>query len=126
MTIAQSRYSSIVLQPPGRMRTPLRLALAVGLLLLCAVGVAALHIVKEESKRMQADMKSRADVLIWAMEGAGRSLMQMGRQHSGQYRQSFVQELSRQPNIAYFAVTDASGRVVAISISPPPTIGYLK
>lgn len=57
---------------------------------------------------MLANMQGRADVLIWALEGSARSF--------GHMRQNpmlgLVEEVAKQPGVAYIALVAADGRVL--------------
>jgi len=83
---------------------------ATAVVLLCAAGLLIANTVHEERERMFVAMKSRADGVIWALEGATRSLFMMHRASSP--IQKLVEEIARQPNIDYLAVVGPDGRIL--------------
>ncbi len=111
--------SQILLQKLPRPRVPVKLLLIMGLVLIIAVSFVVSSNIRHDQERIQAAMKSRADVLIWALEGGVRSMSPEGR--GGPARQALVQEVAKQPSIAYMAITDQTG--TALVHSNPEKVG---
>ncbi|MBD5539500.1 MAG: PAS domain-containing sensor histidine kinase [Desulfovibrio sp.] len=88
------------------------LLLAVAALLGIAVaGIAISRAVERERGQMLAAIHGRADSLVWALEGGARFLDREGL--GGLAR--LVAEVARQPGVAWIAITDAAGRILADS-----------
>ncbi len=105
--------SPIALKTLPRAGIPKNVLLAMGLVLLFTAGLMVAHTVRDEEKRMIAAMKGHADVLIWGLEGATRSMFQMHNPRSP--LRNLVEEVAQQPNIVYLAVADGEGRIRAHS-----------
>lgn len=69
---------------------------------------------EQEQNRLYSDLKNRADVRIWALEGSERSMM-LQRSFVSPVPQAVVEEVATQPFIAFVAVLDANGIAVAHS-----------
>ena len=105
--------SQILLQKLPRPRVPIKLLLIMGLVLIIAVSFVVSSNIRHDQERIQVAMKNRADVLIWALEGGVRSMAPEGR--GGPAWQTFVEEVAKQPSIAYLAITDQTGTVLVHS-----------
>ena len=75
---------------------------------ICAAAFMVTRGAEQEERQMLANMQGRADVLIWALEGSARSF--------GHMRQNpmlgLVEEVAKQPGVAYIALVAADGRVL--------------
>ena len=107
--------ASIALDSAPKASIPRNIIVVMGLALLCAAGLLMAHTVHDEKARMVAAMKAHANVLIWGLEGATRSLFQ-ATNPNGSFR-NLVEEVSSQPNIVYLVVTDSQGIIRAHSES---------
>ncbi len=90
------------------------LLLAVAALLgLAVAGIAISRAVERERAQMLAAIHGRADSLVWALEGGARLLERAGPATGTLAR--LVAEVARQPGVAWIAITDAAGRILADS-----------
>lgn len=90
------------------------LLLAVAALLgLAVAGIAISRAVERERAQMLAAIHGRADSLVWALEGGARLLERTGPGTAPLAR--LVAEVARQPGVAWIAVTDSAGRILADS-----------
>ena len=105
--------NQILLQKLPRPRVPFKLLLIMGFVLTIAVSFVVSSNIRHDQERVQAAMKNRADVLIWALEGGVRSMAPEGR--GGPARQTLVEEVAKQPAIAYLAITDRAGTILVHS-----------
>ena len=75
---------------------------------ICAAAFMVARGAGQEKRQMLDNMQGRADVLIWALEGSARSF--------GHMRQNpmlnLVEEVAKQPGVAYIALVDADGRIL--------------
>ena len=75
---------------------------------ICAAAFMVTRGAEQEERQMLASMQGRADVLIWALEGSARSF--------GHMRQNpmlgLVEEVAKQPGVAYIALVAADGRIL--------------
>ena len=62
---------------------------------------------------MSQNLMDRAEALIWALEAGTRTWM--GMNGGSQHLQTLIEETAKQPGIAYMAVTDQEGMVLAHS-----------
>ncbi|MBD5646263.1 MAG: PAS domain-containing protein [Desulfovibrio sp.] len=104
---------------------PLRLARALAwarpLLLLAGIALAGAcvawlligRVEERERAQMLAAIHGRADSLVWALEGSARFL-DGGHSGAGGLAR-LVAEVARQPGVAWIAITDAAGRILADS-----------
>lgn len=113
--------------PPGEAAPaiPLRLARALAwarpLLLLAGIALAGAcvawlligRVEERERAQMLAAIHGRADSLVWALEGSARFL-DGGHSGAGGLAR-LVAEVARQPGVAWIAITDAEGRILADS-----------
>lgn len=83
----------------------------IGVIIFCAATFVVLNTAEQQKEQMLANMKDRADVLIWAIEGSARSMGPM------QQRPllALVEEVAKQPRIAYIAVISNTGQVLVHS-----------
>lgn len=102
---------------PGRKNPALYLSpwLMVGLALILGLAVAVLAVrnTQREKSHMSQNLMDRAEALIWALEAGTRTWM--GMSGGSQHIQALLEETAKQPGIAYMAVTDAEGIVLAHS-----------
>lgn len=100
---------------PPKILTRTRLASLVALVAILLIFCAGLFYrqYSEELKRTEEAMKNQADVLILALEGASRSVTHMGTPRAS--TRMLVEEVAKQPDIAYLAITDDNGVIVAHS-----------
>ncbi|MDE7370467.1 MAG: PAS domain-containing sensor histidine kinase, partial [Desulfovibrio sp.] len=90
------------------------LLLAVAALLgLAVAGIAISRAVERERAQMLAAIHGRADSLVWALEGGARLLDRAGLATGTLGR--LVAEVARQPGVAWIAITDSTGRILADS-----------
>lgn len=76
-----------------------------------AISVLAARNTQREKRHMSQNLMDRADALIWALEAGTRTWMGF---HGGSRQlQVLVEETAKQPGIAYIAVVDSEGRVLA-------------
>ncbi|MDE7241558.1 ATP-binding protein [Desulfovibrio sp.] len=68
---------------------------------------------ERERAQMLAAIHGRADSLVWALEGSARFLD--GRHTGAGGLERLVAEVARQPGVAWIAITDAAGRILADS-----------
>jgi len=85
------------------------LAIILGL----AVAVLAARNAQRERRHMSQNLMDRAEALIWALEAGARA--GMGMNSGSRHLQSLLVETAKQPGIAYMALTDVEGRVLAHS-----------
>ena len=85
-----------------------RLFAGLALVGICAAAFMVTRGAEQEERQMLANMQGRADVLIWALEGSARSF--------GHMRQNpmlgLVEEVAKQPGVAYIALVAADGRIL--------------
>lgn len=93
---------------------PFRLLLFLGLFLIGSTFFFLLHNMALEEDRLSEEMKSRADVLIWALEGGARSL-KPDLYLPPPPPSSFLENVASQPNIMFVAILDEEGIAVAHS-----------
>ena len=106
---------------PVRRRLPRALAWARPLLLLAGIALAGAcvawlligRVEERERAQMLAAIHGRADSLVWALEGSARFL-DGGHSGAGGLAR-LVAEVARQPGVAWIAITDAEGRILADS-----------
>ncbi|GHV54874.1 sensor protein ZraS [Deltaproteobacteria bacterium] len=101
---------------------PRRLLFACAVILLFATAVFGFRDTEDTRRQLFANMRDRAGVLIWALEGGARSLG--GGRHMPQRLlppAKLIEEMARQPGIAYVAITDSAG--VIIAHSSPEQVG---
>lgn len=105
--------------PPPRRNFVLRLSpwLVVGgaVILGLAIAVLAIRNTQREKRHMSQNLMDRAGALIWAVEAGTRTWM--GFQGGSRQLQAMVEETAKQPGIAFLAVVDSQGRVLAHSDS---------
>ena len=92
---------------------PWRLFVTLAIVFICIASLLVLRNTDREEKQMLAAMQDKADVLIWALEGGRRSMGHMGQNPMA----LLVEEVAKQPGIAYIAVVDKEGRVILHSDS---------
>lgn len=100
---------------PGRLPVARLLAILLPALALLGMALATLLIsraTERERGQMLAAMQGRADSLIWALEGGARFF---GGRHGQPRLADLVAEVARQPGVAWIALTDAEGRILADS-----------
>ena len=97
-----------------RIQFPLKPLIVISFTLILIASWVVWQAKEQERDRMLSDLKSRADVLIWALEGSARSMM-MQRSAVSPVPQELVEEVAKQPFIAYVAVLDGNGIAVAHS-----------
>lgn len=85
----------------------------------CAAAFLVARGAEQEKAQMLANMQGRADVLIWALEGSARSFGHMRRNPM----LGLVEEVAKQPGVAYIALVDADGRILIHS--KPELVGTL-
>ena len=117
---ARDREGRPATSPQGSRRAPASplwrqcLLLAVAALLgLAVAGIAISRAVERERAQMLAAIHGRADSLVWALEGGARLLDRAGPGMGTLAR--LVAEVARQPGVAWIAITDAAGRILADS-----------
>lgn len=98
-----------------RIQFPLKPLVVISLALIVVASWVVWQAKGQERDRLLSDLKSRADVLIWALEGSARSMM-MQRSAVSPVPQELVEEVAKQPFIAYVAVLDKNGTAVAHSL----------
>lgn len=76
-----------------------------------AIAVLAARNTQREKRHMTQNLRDRADALIWAVEAGTRTWM--GFRGGSRQLQALVEETAKQPGIAYIAVTDGRGRILA-------------
>ncbi|WP_043645704.1 ATP-binding protein [Fundidesulfovibrio putealis] len=86
-----------------------------------AIAVLAARNTQREKRHMSQNLVDRADALIWAVEAGTRTWM--GFQGGSRQLQALVEETAKQPGIAYLAVVDGKGRILAHN--DPTRIGAL-
>lgn len=103
--------------PPSSSRPPFRqqLLLPAGLALvgLCIAVLVITRAAEREREQMLAAIHGRADSLVWALEGSARFL-DPGPHGNGMLAR-LVEEVARQPGVAWIAITDRAGRILADS-----------
>ena len=89
--------------------------LIVGLsaVLTLAVILLAIRNTAKEWEHITQNLLDRADALIWALEAGTRTGIGFGEER--RLVQSFMEETARQRDIAYIAIVDANGRILAHS-----------
>ncbi|MBD5417488.1 MAG: PAS domain-containing protein [Desulfovibrio sp.] len=80
---------------------------------LAVAGIAISRAVERERAQMLAAIHGRADSLVWALEGGARLLERTGPATGTLGR--LVAEVARQPGVAWIAITDSTGRILADS-----------
>lgn len=75
---------------------------------MCLAAVMVARGAEQEKLQMLDNMQGRADVLIWALEGSARSFGHMRRNSM----LNLVEEVAKQPGVAYIALVDADGRIL--------------
>lgn len=80
---------------------------------LCIAVLVIERAVEREREQMLAAIHGRADSLVWALEGSARFL-DPGPHGKGMLAR-LVEEVARQPGVAWIAVTDGAGRILADS-----------
>lgn len=116
----------------AKQRMNLWLVAGLTIILALAVSVFAVRNVQREKKHMLQNYLEHAESLVWALEAGARIGMGMMHGATG-YFQSLVVETAKQKGIAYLAVTDERGRIVAHSdaalidslIADPHSLGRL-
>lgn len=102
---------------PGRKSAALRLSpwLVVGMAMILALAVIVLAVrnTQRERRHMSQNLMDRAEALIWALEAGTR--IWMGKSGGSQHLQALLAETARQPGIAYMAVVDGRGIIIAHS-----------
>lgn len=68
---------------------------------------------QQEKERMIQSLTARGAALIWALEAGSRTHMAL--RAGNPYMQLLLEESAKQPDIAYMAITDEQGRIVAHS-----------
>lgn len=76
-----------------------------------AIAVLAIRNTQREKRHMSQNLMDRASALIWAVEAGTRTWM--GFQGGSRQLQAMVEETAKQPGIAYLAVVDSQGHVIA-------------
>ncbi|MBD5557042.1 MAG: PAS domain-containing protein [Desulfovibrio sp.] len=79
----------------------------------CMAALLIGRVEERERAQMLAAIHGRADSLVWALEGSARFL-DGGHAGAGALAR-LVAEVARQPGVAWIAITDASGRILADS-----------
>lgn len=79
----------------------------------CVAALLIGRVVERERAQMLAAIHGRADSLVWALEGSARFL-DGGHAGAGGLAR-LVAEVARQPGVAWIAITDAAGRILADS-----------
>lgn len=110
-----------------RVRFPFKPLALISLALIAVAVWVVMQAKEQEQARLYSDLRSRADVLIWALEGSERSMM-MRRSPGSPVPQAVIEEVAKQPAIAFVAVLDANGGAVAHSLpgqrgTVPPVFG---
>lgn len=102
---------------------PRWLLYACAVILLCAAAVFGFRDTEKTRRQLFANMRDRAGVLIWALEGGARSLGG-GRHmpHRPLLPAKLIEEMAKQPGIVYVAITDSKG--VSIAHSSPDQVGH--
>ena len=92
---------------------PLLLLAAIAVVGACMAALLIGRVEERERAQMLAAIHGRADSLVWALEGSARFL---DGSHAGAGALArLVAEVARQPGVAWIAITDASGRILADS-----------
>lgn len=92
---------------------PLLLLAAVALAGVLVAAIVIGRVEERERAQMLAAIHGRADSLVWALEGSARFLDGGHAATGGLAR--LVAEVARQPGVAWIAITDVSGRILADS-----------
>ena len=102
--------------PPASMAVslfPTWAALGIAAIIAALVAVFTVGNTRHQTAQMEALLQDRADMIIWAMESAARSV------HGETYRASIPKqlfaEIAKQPEITYIAIVSAEGVVLAHS-----------
>lgn len=103
------------------LRHPLLLLAVLVLLGVCLAGLLIGRAAERERGQMLAAIHGRADSLAWALEGSARFLDRGGPGNGALTR--LVEEVARQPGVAWIAITDSAGRILADS--NPELVGSL-
>lgn len=98
---------------PPPFRQQLLLLAGLALLGLCIAALVITRAVEREQEQMLAAVHGRADSLVWALEGSARFL-DPGPRGDGMLAR-LVEEVARQPGVAWIAITDGTGRILADS-----------
>lgn len=98
---------------PPPFRQQLLLLAGLALLGLCIAALVITRAVEREQEQMLAAVHGRADSLVWALEGSARFL-DAGPHGKGMLAR-LVEEVARQPGVAWIAITDGTGRILADS-----------
>ena len=101
-------------------KLPRKMLTVAALILLGLVAVFALRNSEHEREQVLRGMQDRADVLIWALEGGSRFMRHMGeapeafspRRMANNPLAALLQETAKQPDVAYIALIDSSGKVL--------------
>lgn len=80
---------------------------------LCIAVLVITRAVEREREQMLAAIHGRADSLVWALEGSARFL-DPGPHGNGMLAR-LAEEVARQPGVAWIAITDGAGRILADS-----------
>lgn len=99
----------------GPLSGPLLLLAALAVAGLCVAALLIDRAAERERAQMLAAIHGRADSLVWALEGGARLLE--GTAHGGGTGglAPLVAEVARQPGVAWIAITDGAGRILADS-----------
>ena len=112
---ARARRGDAVLPSPASPPFRQQLLLLAGLALagLCIAVLVITRAVEREREQMLAAIHGRADSLVWALEGSARFL-DPGPHGNGMLAR-LAEEVARQPGVAWIAITDGAGRILADS-----------
>ena len=112
---ARARRGDAVLPSPASPPFRQQLLLLAGLALagLCIAVLVITRAVEREREQMLAAIHGRADSLVWALEGGARFL-DPGPHGNGMLAR-LAEEVARQPGVAWIAITDGAGRILADS-----------
>lgn len=94
-------------------RRQVLLLAAMALLGLLAAAMLISRALEGERAQMLAAIHGRADSLVWALEGGVRSLERADSDNAGLTQ--LVAEVARQPGVAWIAITDGAGHILADS-----------
>ena len=102
--------------PPASMAVslfPTWAALGIAAIIAALVAVFAVGNTLHQTAQMEALLQDRADMIIWAMESAARSVR--GETYRASIPKQLFAEIAKQPEITYIAIVSAEGVVVAHS-----------